>query len=409
MSFARLHRFRAGADIFARIWVTAPGHSGKGDGLGPLYNAASCRACHIRDGRGRPPAAGTADGPATSLVLRLGVRVGPEPTYGRQLQDAAVAGHRPEGRIHLAYRERAVVLDDGTEVRLIAPRFSVVEAAYGPLAPDHTVSARTAPPMIGLGLLEAIEQADILAAADPEDADGDGISGRPNWLVGGAEGGRALGRFGWKAGQPSILAQTAHALGADMGIGSPILPGPAGDCTERQPACLAAPDGARPGDTEIAAEELADLAFYARHVGVPARGAVDDPATLRGKRLFHGAGCIACHRPKFITRRDAPEPEHAHQLIWPYTDLLLHDMGAGLADHQGEAGATGREWRTPPLWGIGLTQAVSGHTRFLHDGRARSLMEAVLWHGGEAAAARRAVVAMSAADRAALIRFLRSL
>jgi CxxC motif-containing protein (DUF1111 family) len=265
--------------------------------------------------------------------------------------------------------------------------------------------------MIGLGLLEAVAAEDILAAADPDDADRDGISGRPNRVWDLASGQVRLGRFGWKAGEPSIAQQSGLAMAGDIGIGNPTAPAPFGDCTAAEAACRAAPDGNSPqyAGLEAPQEVMDQIVFYSRHLAVPARRAVNDPAVLAGKRLFYAAGCTGCHRPKLATRRDWEVAELAGQLIWPYTDLLLHDMGEGLADGRPEGVASGREWRTAPLWGIGLTAEVSGHTQFLHDGRARSLTEAILWHGGEAQAARDAFAALPAAERAALLAFLGSL
>jgi CxxC motif-containing protein (DUF1111 family) len=309
------------------------------------------------------------------------------------------------------YEERPVELADGEIVSLRAPRYAIADPAYGPLHPEVMLSPRVAPPMIGLGLLEAVAAEDILAAADPDDADRDGISGRPNRVWDLASGQVRLGRFGWKAGEPSIAQQSGLAMAGDIGIGNPTAPAPFGDCTAAEAACRAAPDGNSPQYDELEApqEVMDQIVFYSRHLAVPARRAVNDPAVLAGKRLFYEAGCTGCHRPKLATRRDWEVAELAGQLIWPYTDLLLHDMGEGLADGRPEGVASGREWRTAPLWGIGLTAEVSGHTQFLHDGRARSLTEAILWHGGEAQAARDAFAALPAAERAALLAFLGSL
>ncbi len=264
--------------------------------------------------------------------------------------------------------------------------------------------------MIGLGLLEAIHEADILARADVDDADGDGISGKPSW-VRDHHGQRALGRFGWKASTPSVLEQSAGAFSGDIGISTPLQPDPWGECTATQTACRQAPTGVQPhlGNTEAPDPVLDLVTFYGRNLAVPARRDVENSTVLAGKALFYQAGCAGCHTPKYVTRRDAAQKGHAFQLIWPYTDLLLHDMGEGLADGQTVGDATGREWRTPPLWGIGLTETVNGHTYFLHDGRARNLLEAILWHGGEARTARDRVVAMTADERSALLRFLESL
>ncbi|MEL7279004.1 MAG: di-heme oxidoredictase family protein, partial [Pseudomonadota bacterium] len=219
-----------------------------------------------------------------------------------------------------------------------------------------------------------------------------------------------LGRFGLKAGLPTVRHQSASAFAGDIGISSPLIPDPWGECTETQTRCRTAPHGDRDDrEFEVDDEGLDLVTFYSQNLGVPARRNVDDPQVLHGKEVFYTTGCVACHQPAFVTHRLEDQPEQSFQLIWPYTDMLLHDMGPGLADNRPEARATGREWRTPPLWGIGLTEEVSGHTYFLHDGRARSLLEAILWHGGEAQSQRDAVVEMPPEDRAALIAFLESL
>ncbi|MEX0759971.1 MAG: di-heme oxidoredictase family protein, partial [Tistlia sp.] len=405
-------------------WVSSPSSTASSDGLGPLLNSRSCHSCHLMDGRGHPPPLGEE---GVSLFLRLSVppqddgdrealaarrvKAIPEPTYGGQLQNFSVQGIPAEGSMVIEYAPLRVTLADGTEVELQKPTYRIEGLNYGPLHPETMTSPRLAPPMIGVGLLEAIPKADILANADPQDADGDGISGRANRVWSDETGRVELGRFGWKAGQPSVAQQTASAFRGDIGISTPLYPQPAGDCTGLQPDCLEAPHGGSgPDDTlEATAEMVEKVDFYSRNLGVPARRDLDDPQVLEGKRVFYEAGCIGCHRPKFVTRRDSLGPEQSFQLIWPYTDLLLHDMGEGLADHRPEGLADGREWRTPPLWGIGLTETVSGRAHYLHDGRARSLLEAILWHGGEAEAARQKVVALPAAEREALLAFLRSL
>jgi len=273
------------------------------------------------------------------------------------------------------------------------------------------LSPRAAPPMIGLGLLEAIPPEDILASADPDDADGDGISGRPNWVTDIEDGGLKLGRFGWKAGAPTIRVQSASAFSGDIGISTPLVDRPYGDCTPVQTPCLFLPNGEQAvrGVSEAPDPVLDLVTFYSQNLGVPRRRDIDDAAVLRGKQHFYEAGCIACHTPKFVTSRNAEGDAQKFQLIWPYSDLLLHDMGEGLADHRPEGAADGYEWRTPPLWGIGLTETVSGHTLFLHDGRARSLTEAILWHGGEGEAAKNAFANLPETARNDLLAFLGSL
>jgi CxxC motif-containing protein (DUF1111 family) len=297
---------------------------------------------------------------------------------------------------------------DGTEVELRKPKLQITQLGYGPMHPDTRFSARIAPPMIGLGLLEAIPEAAILANADPEDDDNNGIAGRPNRVWDDAQQKTVLGRFGWKAGQPTLNQQNVHAFSGDMGLTTSLKP--IDDCTQAQTACLQAPNGNGPdGEPEVSDNILRLVLFYSRNLAVPARRNVSSPQVLAGKSLFYQAGCQSCHTPKFTTAANAAEPELANQVIRPYSDLLLHDMGDGLADNRTEFQASGRDWRTPPLWGIGLTQTVSGHTQFLHDGRARNLLEAVLWHGGEAQAAQQQVLSFNAEQRAALLAFLNSL
>ncbi|WP_083656752.1 di-heme oxidoredictase family protein [Mongoliimonas terrestris] len=404
-----LQTFGLGNALFRKLWVAAPSSTQASDGLGPLYNARACDGCHINDGRGR-----SAGG--EGFILRLATlspdgAAAPHPLYGAQLQDRAAPGLPREGAVAVTWTEEPVTLADGTVVSLRRPTYAVAEPGYGPPDPPLVVSPRVAPPMIGLGLLEAIHEGDILAGADPDDANGDGISGRPNFVPDPAGGGPVLGRFGWKAGAPTLSAQTAQAFAADMGLSTTLHPAPAGDCTAAQPDCLARPHGVQPrlGPVEIPDPVLDLVTFYARTVAAPVRETATEPSVLAGKAVFHAVGCAACHTPKFVTRRDAALPALAFQLVWPYSDLLLHDMGEALADALPEGDATGREWRTAPLWGLGHTQAVSGRVELLHDGRARSVLEAILWHGGEAAPARDRVVALSTPDREALLAFLASL
>ena len=407
--------FSVGNSFFRNPWVIAPATTTARDGLGPLFNTNACQNCHIKDGRGHPPAPQAES--AVSMLLRLSIpaqpgqeavleRLGviPEPTYGGQLQDMAIPGHAAEGKIRLNWDYQRVTLADGSAVELRHPQLQLSDLGYGPLHPQTQFSLRIAPPMIGLGLLEAISDADLLAHEDPQDLNGDGISGRANRVWDMARQQSVPGRFGWKAGQPSLNQQNAHAFAGDMGLTSSVVP--ADDCTTSQPACQQAPDGGKP---EVSDSILASVLFYSRNLAVPMRRQVDNPQVLTGKALFHEAGCAACHVPAFTTTSQAAEPELANQPIRPYSDLLLHDMGDGLADHRAEFLADGREWRTPPLWGIGLTETVSGHTQFLHDGRARNVLEAILWHDGEARQAKKQVLQFDTAQREALLAFIHSL
>lgn len=411
--------FSVGNSFFRNPWVIAPSTTTARDGLGPLFNTNACQNCHIKDGRGHPPEPG--DSNAVSMLVRLSIPdsaayaevikrngVVPEPTYGGQLQDMSVPGVAPEGKVRVEYDPLTISFRDGMTVELRQPTLRITQLGYGPMHPYTHASARIAPPMIGLGLLEAIPEAAILANADPDDKNDNGISGRPNWVWDDAQQKVVMGRFGWKAGQPTLNQQNAHAFAGDMGLTTRLKT--ADDCTPAQTDCRNAPNGNGPdGEPEVSDNILRLVEFYTRNLAVPARRNVDDPQVLAGKNLFFKAGCQQCHTPQFTTRADAAEPELANQVIRPYSDLLLHDMGEGLADNRTEFQASGREWRTPPLWGLGLTETVSGHTQLLHDGRARNVMEAILWHGGEAQAAQRQVLAFDADQRAALLAFLNSL
>ncbi|PID36491.1 MAG: thiol oxidoreductase [Rhodobacterales bacterium] len=421
----RVLDFHLGDAMFGKLWVQAVASTRASDGLGPFYNARACQSCHIRDGRGHPPV--DDDDDAVSFLLHISVPgdvpdemaeirdfigTAPDPTYGRQLHDFAAYNMDAEFRLRVSYEEREVALSEGEVAHLRVPTYHAEDLAYGPLADDVMISPRAAPAMIGLGLLEAIPAEDILALADENDADGDGISGKPNYGWSVEYGEIMLGRFGLKAASPTVRQQSASAFSIDIGISTPLFTDLWGDCMEAVEKCFLVPHGddddAR-GGFEVDGEGLDITTFYSKNLGVPARRDIDDPQVLAGKEIFYNTGCIACHNPKFVTARLEDQPEQSFQLIWPYTDLLLHDMGEGLADHRPDGRATGREWRTPPLWGIGLSATVTGQSTYLHDGRARSLLEAVLWHGGEAEPARDAVIAMPKPDRNALIRFLESL
>lgn len=396
---AGLDRFRAGNLVFRKLWVVAPANFTASDGLGPRFNARSCQTCHLRDGRGQLP--DTAAGNVSGLVLRLSLAGHPDPTYGSQLQTLAAPALVPEGQIAITYRDIAVPVRDAPPVVLTHPQYQVVSLSSGPLDPATVLSPRLAPPLIGLGLLAGISEAAILAQADPDDRDSDGISGRANYVPD-ATGGVALGRFGLKAGTADLRQQAAVAFSLDLGLSTALRPAPWGDCTGAQTACLLAPhgvDSSSPDATEVEDGDLDLVAFYSASLAVPSPRDVDSPQVRRGEAVFAAVGCAACHAPAFAFPAS----------VRPFTDLLLHDMGPALADGMAEGLATGREWRTPPLWGIGLTRTVSGQTHFLHDGRAGSLLEAVLWHGGEAEAARNRVIALPPADREALITFLESL
>lgn len=419
--------FRIGNSVFRRLWVSSPSSTKASDGLGPLYNARGCQNCHLKDGRGRPPAANWPDDTAVSFLLKLAIPpetdeqkallrerkanfIG-DPVYGKQLQNVAIQGHAAEGQPHITYSDIKVELAGGEAVTLRRPKYSVTNLGYGPMHPEVRLSPRVAPQMIGVGLIEAIPEADIRAGADPDDANGDGISGRVNEVWSLTESRVTLGRFGWKAGVASVRDQTGIAAAHDIGLSNPLVAAPSGDCTSAQQVCLDAPHGNsdHTGGVELGGELFDLVVFYSENLAVPARRDPKDATVLKGKGLFHQVGCAACHRPSFKTGEHAEQPHLANQTIWPYSDFLIHDMGEGLADGWPEGDASGREWRTAPLWGIGLTETVVGHTLLLHDGRARNVEEAILWHGGEAQAARDGYAALSPEERAALLKFVNSL
>jgi CxxC motif-containing protein (DUF1111 family) len=406
LSDADRSTFAIGNNFFNDNWVTAPSSTEGRDGLGPLFNAQSCSSCHFKDGRGQPPT--SPDDPVRGLLLRISVvgpdgRPVPHPVLGDQLQDRAIHGLEPEGRIVITTTDHVGHYADGTRYTLAAPTYEVVGADGVPLGPEVQVSPRLAPPVFGVGLLEAVPTQDVVASADPHDRDHDGISGKANMVVDPTSGKELLGRFGWKAAVPSVRAQNAGAFAGDIGITSSVRPGQ--PCTSAQPACLAAPSG---GEPELADRKLDQVTFYTRTLAVPARRDVGQADTSDGQATFTSLGCSSCHSPELRTGPADVAPL-ANQTIRPYTDLLVHDMGPALADDRPDGLATGREWRTPPLWGIGLVETVDGHTRFLHDGRARNLTEAILWHGGEATKARDGFRELTKAQRADLLAFLESL
>ncbi|EKD7163598.1 c-type cytochrome [Vibrio vulnificus] len=408
--------FSVGNSFFRNPWVSAPASTDARDGLGPLFNTNGCQNCHIKDGRGHPPEKG--DSHAVSMLVRLSIPaltaeqkkavitsgVIPEPTYGGQLQDFALQDQKPEGQISIRYSDVPVTFSDGTTVVLRKPTVEIRDLAYGEMHPQTLLSARVAPPMIGLGLLESIAEETLLQWADEDDRNQDGISGKLNKVWDVQTQSLAIGRFGWKAGQPTLMQQNAAAFNGDLGLTSHLFPQE--NCTDRQDLCRKLPNG---GSPEVSDNILDFVEFYSQHLAVPIRRNVNDPQVKLGETLFVQSGCESCHKQTVKTAKREALPALSEQSIHPYTDLLLHDMGPGLADNRAEYLANGQEWRTPPLWGIGYTQEVNDHTYFLHDGRARNLMEAVLWHGGEAEAAKQNVLKMSAKERDALIAFLNSL
>ncbi len=427
MDFEKRLDFKLGEALFQRLWVTAPTRTKAADGLGPLFNSRACNGCHIRNGRGHPVDANDPSSGATSMLLRLSIppqttdqlrdhfdgklATVPDPIYGGQFQDFSVPGIDAEGRVKVTYDTVNVALAGGKIIPLQKPRYEMTDLAYGPLHPDIMVSPRLAPPMIGLGLLEAIPDEVLLAASDPQDADGDGISGRVNYVWDIAKNDLAIGRFGWKAGMPTLDQQNQNAFQFDIGLSTPLYPNGAGDCTAAQQDCLTAPNGNDPEFEDLEAHSvITDLVlYYTRNIAPPIRANANDADVMAGQKIFKNIGCASCHTPRYQLPIRSDMAEQSGQVIWPFSDLLLHDMGDGLADHRPEAQASGTEWRTPPLWGIGRAQEIDPRARFLHDGRASTILEAILWHGGEASPARDAVTKLPPSQRSKLLTFLNSL
>ncbi|MEQ9110604.1 MAG: di-heme oxidoredictase family protein [Rhodospirillaceae bacterium] len=401
--------FTFGNQLFNTLWTPHPGPQPTTDGLGPLFNREACSDCHVNNGRGAPPE--TVGAPMDSILVRLSVpgqsdTGGPlgVPHYGDQLQDRGIDGVPAEGRAIMEWQEIAGTYSDGTAYSLRKPVIRFEDLAYGPMPDTVMTSPRVANAVIGLGLLEMVSDDLLYALADPDDADGDGISGRVNVVWDERDQKMATGKFGWKANVSNLTNQNSGAAVGDMGITTPVRP--TDNCESTQTACLSA---ANHDGIEMTGAFLNQLNVYMRRLAVPKQRGATLPEVVRGQTLFMQAGCQSCHIPTLETGVDPRTQDLAEQTIHPFTDLLLHDLGDGLSDGRPDFLASGSEWRTAPLWGIGLTEKVSGHTYFLHDGRARGLAEAILWHGGEAEASKEVFRTMPTPDRADLISFLESL
>lgn len=391
-----------GDAAFEEAFVSAPAEVSAG--LGPVFNSFSCVNCHPRDGRGRPPLPGEF---LNSMLLRVSVpgtnpHGGPNPVpgFGGQFQQRSNFGVKPEGAVAISYTEINGSYADGESYVLRVPTYTLTNT-YIPLPSGVMTSARVAPPVFGLGLLEAIDPSTIEALADESDIDGDGISGKVNRVYDVETGTTKVGRFGWKANTPTLYQQVATAYSEDMGITNPLL---------KVESCHGQEQYYEYTDkTEISQEVLDATTMYVRTLAVPARRNLNDPINRRGEKLFIEANCGKCHVQEVVTSILANVPEVSNQKIRPYTDMLLHDMGEGLSDGRPDYLASPTEWRTAPLWGIGLAQLVNGYTFFLHDGRAKTYEEAILWHGGEAEPSKEFFRKLPKSDREALVSFLKSL
>ena len=467
---AELSQHLAGDVNFETAFTTAPNSEHPElDGLGPVFNNADCNSCHQRDGRNSTP-----NIPAGKMRIKLGSEAGiflriskapdvpctegvmendycapiPVPNFGGQLFHRGVLKARADWEqnlfggqadVYLSYETHTVTYPDGRSVNLKKPLFEVENPFDAPgetkassnltsnlLQDDVLMGWRNGMPVFGLGLLEAIPEADIVALADENDVNGDHISGRPNYVFNavkaqnGDKNPVSLGRFGWKANTPSVRVQSLGALRGDIGITNPLFPDESIVGTSLHDSYLSRTGFTDTGSDESGAPEASaefsdDVVFYAETLAVPARRNVQDTDVREGARLFSELNCSGCHQPSFVTKSSGdiggiPMSDALKgQAIYPFTDMLLHDMGEGLADGRPDFLANGNEWRTRPLWGIGLTQTVNPQAGFLHDGRANTIEEAILWHGGEAQTSTDNFMALSASERAQLIAFVMSL
>jgi len=430
-----LPKFHAGKALANQPWIKAPTITTARDGLGPLYNSRSCLACHKKGGKGRLPK--SANHNLIQGVVRLSLPgtdkilgVVPEPNYGDQLQTQSVSlshqlrdkiliseqqgakkiilpeGMPAEARIKIEWQHSTFEYPDGKTISLRRPTLKLTELAYGPLHPTTVMSLRMAPAIHGTGLLELIPQNDIDTLADPEDRNNDGISGRVNRVWNPIEKITSPGRFGWKASRHNVEATVAAAFTNDIGITNPLYP--LQPCTAKQILCLNTINGNDSEGVELPKNLLALVANFVRNIGVPVQRPLAKKY-IKGRELFYRSTCNRCHKPQFITASSKLNPHLSQQTIWPYTDLLLHDMGPELADGRSDFQASGSEWRTAPLWGAGLNQAVNGSKNFLHDGRAKNIEEAILWHGGEAHTSRDNFTHLDQQQRQALIEFVKTL
>lgn len=423
--------FHAGKAMANQPWVTAPTITTARDGLGPIYNARTCLMCHIKGGKGFIP--DNSERALSGTLVRLSLPetneikasktdgVIPHPVYGDQIQSQSISlAHqlrssqphlkhtvKPEAYVHVSWKQHTFEYPDGQKVNLRKPELDFRYLGYGPIEKDTLIGLRVAPAIHGMGLLERIKQTDIDEIADEHDQNQDGISGRVNVVWDIEKQKLQPGRFGLKANKPTLAMTVAGAFTNDVGITNPLFPNQ--PCTKLQKACNESITGNDKNGVELSQASLNLVVNFNRNIAPLKRRNPEHPTTLRGRDRFYQVGCHQCHQPSFKTEKSSRFPHLSEQLIWPYSDLLLHDMGPELADNRPDFEASGNEWRTAPLWGIGLSQKVNGSTALLHDGRANTIEEAILWHGGEALQVKQNFINLEHDDRSALIRFVNSL
>lgn len=436
-------KFHAGKALANQPWVKAPTITFARDGLGPIYNARTCLSCHIKGGKGFIPADNKT--PLTSTLVRLSILpsfsnldqnkkkdllkikgVLPHPVYGDQIQSQSISlAHQlrhsqktgvlqhdvaPEAYIHINWQEKIFTYPDQHKVTLRSPELDFQYLGYGDIGSvkEGTVfSLRVAPMIHGAGLISLISDQDILALSDENDRNQDGVSGRPNKVWNVETQSTELGRFGLKSNKPTLDMIVAGAFANDIGISNPLEPQQ--PCSPLQPSCSKIPDGNDEAGFELPAELLQLVVNFNRNLAPVKRRYPNNKNVLAGRELFYQSGCQQCHNPSFTTQESTEFPHLSEQVIWPYSDFLLHDMGPELADGRPDFLATGNEWRTPPLWGIGLLSQVNGMSTLLHDGRARTVEEAILWHSGEAEMAKNRFINLEKQDRDNLVQFVNSL
>ncbi|CAM1368370.1 di-heme oxidoreductase family protein [Tenacibaculum xiamenense] len=400
--------FFVGNSLFRQNWVSAPASTTARDGLGPTFNARSCSACHNKDGRGLPLQVGQSF--SNGFLMRISVpgnssNGGPNPVafYGDQIQEHANLGIPYEAKVSVRFETISGQFSDGETYELQKPIYTIADEQFGTLQ-NVLTSPRVGPQVIGLGFIDAINNQDILANVDENDQNGDGISGKANYAWNVLTQQHELGRFGWKANQPNLTQQVAGAFHGDMGLTSSLFPN--NNCPTSQQDCMDAVNGGTP---EITDDALHDIMIYSTSLSVPIRRNFDDEEVLKGKHLFREMKCASCHIESFTTSSYSFNRSLENIKIRPFSDFLLHDMGEDLADNRPDFFASGKEWRTQPLWGIGMIQEVNNHTFLLHDGRARNIEEAILWHGGEAENSKESYKNLTKEDRTAVLAFINSL
>ena len=411
-----------GRSLFEKFWVAAPSSTTASDGLGPLYNARSCHSCHLNNGKGHAPAALQNATNVPSFFLRLKQwpqskhadskkAVEPDPIYGTQLQSNSNINIPAEMKMNIQYEYYTVTFLDGSTSELRKPNYLFERFFYGKPHENTQYSGRVSPALIGVGLFDAVDDTTLLKFADPDDKDNDGISGKANIVWDETKKTWRPGRFGWKATVATLTQQNQSAFNGDLGLSTPLFSNPNGDCTIAQHQCLELQNGNSPHmDNLEVSHVVTDMVDTFTALSAPPKMRnLANEKFIQGKVIFDNLQCAACHKPVMKTGVHTTFSELNNKTFYPFSDLLLHDMGEGLADVGNEFDAKGSEWRTAPLWGLGLNKIVSKRESYLHDGRARSLNEAILWHGGEAQASQNSYRQLNITQRSTLIKFLESL